>query len=668
MASPSLTLLGQVFISAILIATPLYILTYDNTDKTYLQQGIPNQKLQENFIKNVFQVNAKMEDFAKENKNYCLNGKDKKLLTPSQQHEEFVKGPCAPIIFLPGILGTQLHVVIDCEVMQSENPEAFSSCGWNTCSNWNILYKRPPKEFQVWIGSITSPAQIVSLSEKSKCFGNLINLSYNKQTNKFENQKGFYITWAGNTPETKSQSNCGVYAITNFINIPMINVATCVSGGYSRLVYTLEAMGYQSGLTFQAIPFDFRLTVQQSETQVIIPKAIDHMYKMTGKKSVILGYSLSTLHVVESMTSMPQQEKDEKVKTVLLIAPPLMGADKTLMNLLGGDPQYLVQLFGYNVGMNFFTQYNFVQACASSLDALPRNVFEKFKNDAWMKELIERIKYEKNKLSIDSLDKIPYDYILPNKDDVCIDSNIFTHRKGTEKCITGIYNQLEEYILKVDQKEIYATQKDIDEIISKYSIYDNEELMIKYKQSLESKGINNLINPQVPIAIIYGSYLEVEKQLIYNQNTKQFYNDSQTFYFPDKINKVQGDGTVPAFSSIIPGLKWAYEYENKIIKDAKPIKFIEFCSINKQSSTIYDGEDQNKEKVFNKNAYQGLTCECLEGSRQQQCNHSCLNTDKYMVKLIADAIKTNEKSKLKEIKFTDEELINIQQECPVLTK
>lgn len=72
--------------------------------------------------------------------------------------EAFEAGGCSPIVMLPGIFGSRIMAEIDCETMQRESPEVFSTCGWNSCSrSFNqierLLYglKIPKKEYSLWI-------------------------------------------------------------------------------------------------------------------------------------------------------------------------------------------------------------------------------------------------------------------------------------------------------------------------------------------------------------------------------------------------------------------------------------------------------------------------------------------------------------------------------------
>jgi len=91
---------------------------------------------------------------------------------------------------------------------------------------------------------------------------------------------------------------------------------------------------------------------------------------------------------------MSTADKDQKVLEFVAAGPPFLGAPKVLINMLGGDPDYLKKILGKEIGMNFYSQYKLISACSSSFDLLPRDIFSDFKNQEWTKEILNRIDYE----------------------------------------------------------------------------------------------------------------------------------------------------------------------------------------------------------------------------------------------------------------------------------
>lgn len=75
----------------------------------------------------------------------------------------------------------------------------------------------------------------------------------------------------------------------------------CALNDFGRLLDILKVMGYQSGLTLQAIPYDFRYGIQASSTPKLFPQVVKNLYYATGKKVVVIGHSLGTLHTLSGL-------------------------------------------------------------------------------------------------------------------------------------------------------------------------------------------------------------------------------------------------------------------------------------------------------------------------------------------------------------------------------
>jgi len=119
----------------------------------------------------------------------------------------------------------------------------------------------------------------------------------------------------------------------------------------------------------------------------VIPQAINHLFSLTAKKVVVLGHSLGNIQILNVLTKMAQTDKDQKVLEFIAAGPPFLGAPKVLINMLGGDPDYLKKVLGKEIGMNFYSQYKLISACSSSFDLLPRDIFSDFKGQNWTEEI-----------------------------------------------------------------------------------------------------------------------------------------------------------------------------------------------------------------------------------------------------------------------------------------
>lgn len=89
------------------------------------------------------------------------------------------------------------------------------------------------------------------------------------------------------------------------------------------------------------------------------------MHKINGKKSIIFGHSLGNLHILQALSNIKFEDKELKIQEIISISPPYAGSSKGLVSLLGGDKEYVHKIFGFDVGINFYTQYKFTESCPS---------------------------------------------------------------------------------------------------------------------------------------------------------------------------------------------------------------------------------------------------------------------------------------------------------------
>ena len=74
-----------------------------------------------------------------------------------------------------------------------------------------------------------------------------------------------------------------------------------------------------------------------------------------------------------------------------------------------------------------------------------------------------------------------------------------------------------------------------------------------YKYQIENDQILDFPNPELPITLVYSSYLETATAYLYQKNNSKLEFNSSNIHFHG------GDGTVPSISALFPGLKWAFE-------------------------------------------------------------------------------------------------------------
>lgn len=559
----------------------------------------------------------------KNEKNYCINYKSPENLTPDQQFEEFIQGPCSPIIIVPGMMGTSLMIEIECETLKKENPEIFSVCGWETCSDWLFWLSKPNNEYKLWITDFFSPLSFFSVSEKNhKCFNELIKINFNatSQTDetRYASPKGVRITWYGNTTGTKQYSECGSASMRDISGVFHFG---CDSEGFGKFFKSFENLGYQNGLSLQAIPYDFRKGVLYNDFGEIFKKALKLMRNLSGKKITVVAHSMGNNHVLHTLNQMLQSEKDEQIYKYIAIGPPLAGTMNALLASLSGfkEFQYL-NIFG----LDFEAQKSFLSS-PSMLECFPYDSFERFQNESWMKEIINRIEEEEKYSILNNSESFTYwnssnfglDW-FPSPFEKC--SNL---HKLNKNCSEYFINFLKEPIVKILKENFYAKKDDFLKLIKNFSLVGNDSLEI-YDEILKHK-LNNLENPNVETIIIFTSFYDTIKKITYKKNPREQTQMQQDFFWDEEISYGKGDGNVLTSSVLVPASKWIWEFKNKK-SNAKKIKIIEICS-------NFNNFEINEEDV-----YVGQKCSCLEDN-QENCKHSCLISENSVIYSIFNIVK-----------------------------
>jgi hypothetical protein len=184
--------------------------------------------------------------------------------------------------------------MIDCEKLYESSPNVFQTCQWTGCGAED---KRPEKEYQIWVSAPDSVMSILSPLERNKnCFAEFFsaNYDYTKQSPAYLPKPGVNFRTNGATPETrnKQDSDCAMDGIINLIpEIP--NPES--TGNFRGIRNRMELMGYESGLTMQAVPYDFRLNSGMDALGGAFSKIVKEMSEMVNKKVQIVAHSMGNL-------------------------------------------------------------------------------------------------------------------------------------------------------------------------------------------------------------------------------------------------------------------------------------------------------------------------------------------------------------------------------------
>lgn len=583
----------------------------------------------------------------------CSGRKDPEKMSKKEYLKAFGDGPCSPIILLPGTGGSNLNVIIDCPVLRTSDPELFSNCGWNACDGDEDLLTNPEnksvpqKEYLAWVPHIVSPLTIFTPTEKQKkCFAGLLTLAYDitSTTTKVKPIPGIDVRIVGATQETRSKKSwdCGMDGVQLIIkDIPEVPELGYYLHTHRKLLY----LGYISGLTAQALPYDWRMDNISDEVSRKYLPLIKEMYAMINKKIVLLSHSMGSFRTYALLNQMTQDDKDKYISQYIAAAPVLVGAPQVNKYFFCGSEEYH---FPLNLGIDFPTFKATLGNFTSMYQLLPNDYKLLNKGTDWMNKVEARIAYEKG----DSEDPV-FDW-MPKRDQVC-----YSKYPDRKYCISGLQRP-DNYGQLLGQDMTDANIKDL--------IIKNTFAGLKgdgYKTI--DDNFRYLPNINVPTTIFYSTRVPAEGGHNYKVDPTNFTKNNK--FCPKESFDILwefGDGTVPQHASTTPWIKWAYEFDQKKPL-AKPVKFVEVCSDINQRMTPYDTKNEKGEWIMTKNEYQGVKCNCKQGV-VKDCDHIGIIILAEFNEYLGTALQVNEKAAVsqKAQAMTEQQLQDYVNMCNML--
>ena len=554
----------------------------------------------------------------------CTNGKNPKHLSNLEYLTEFGKGPCAPVILIPGISGSVLVAEIDCPALKQADPKTFEKCGWKHCKSG---LGSPSKEYRVWIGDYASPMTLLSpLNINKACFRGLVHQNYTKTADgklQISAKTGVKISPLGRTPKTSSRkkSACGINGIQNLV--PSVD-KLIYPIYYSKISKRLKKIGYKAGLTMTGLPYDFRIGQGHDDFYEMLTHNLEELHKLTGKKVVTVAHSMGNSRTFNALWRMSQADKDRLIASHISIASALMGSPVAFYNVICATNAFHKFL---NLGLDFKTFKDSAGSFESLYELNPSRTYSLAKNEPWMKEINQRIAYDNGK----STNPGEIDF-LPTRDQTCYPNF------DAKQCRSGLadFRKFGTY----DGKEINTDN---------YRNFVNDHGMRRDFSGIWDLKNNNheatLPNPGVQVNFIYSSVVDTKVEYNFKKDPRTF-TDKNSFCSKNdvQITKYGGDGSLPTTSVVTPAYKWALDFKAEQ-PNAKPVKLVDICSTANEATSPYDSTDSEGVKHVTKNGYIGLPCSCKKG-KAKGCNHSNMLYLPEVSRFIHAALQTGETKEL----------------------
>ena len=236
-----------------------------------------------------------------------------------------------PVVLVPGFGGSGIDATIDGDTYPGRP--------------WWCAKKR--KSFHIWFNIFELLSQECQFEE--------LTLPYNATA------KSFAHTHPG---VTLTATDFGGTKGVDFLE-RVGNTAIGLTSYLSRMIKSLEGVGYKSGVDVHGAPYDFRLPPDEPVYLASLRSLIEDTYtKNGGKKVVLVAHSFGCINALELLYQMDADWKATYIDTFVPIAGPWIGTSKSLRAVLLGTD------FGVNfLGISILSR-RIIQGAAKTFPGL----------------------------------------------------------------------------------------------------------------------------------------------------------------------------------------------------------------------------------------------------------------------------------------------------------
>jgi hypothetical protein len=243
-----------------------------------------------------------------------------------------------------------------------------------------------------------------------------------------------------------------------------------------------------------------------------------------------------------------QEYKDKYIKLWVSAAPPLLGAMSALKSILGGNEDYF---FLKMMGLHFTGSYKSVGSFPSMFELSQRNMYKMYENEPWFKWIQGRLDYEKGKVPFEKSGML----FWPKIEEKCTPKSF---ENIPTSCVSGLSDLRLRPSVTVDNQKNKYFLNDPKNVIEDWPLH---KFSLDYIKMFHDSEFYKLKNPGVPTVILYSKSVKTVEQTHYTEKITDHTKDKK--FPPSEDVMGYGDGTVGTNSKLFPGIKWAYELENK---------------------------------------------------------------------------------------------------------
>ena len=475
----------------------------------------------------------------------------KEVSSYAEYLKAFQKGPCSPIIFAHGLMGSGLQVRVDCEtfkVAKESNDSAmkvFNSCPF-MCQGDSKFY-----ENTIWVTNKPFWEYVLNndfnfVWKNRECavllfqvHKRIVNKSFGfakgileTEGLKMENFEipGIQVRILGDTEQTRDLSKCGRTASTQFFGAePTV---------YEYVMENFETLGYVQGVTIQNLAYDFRKSATTNHSREKLKLSLKILKTFTGKRSMIFGHSYGNNVILNGLKTLSQEERDDYVEEYVAISSPFMGSFESLFFLLGNAGWIYFPVIKNKLGFSWISEQfdginpHFAKEVYPYVDGL----YETVPQPGQVRKVYDLVKAQ-----LGALQRLGFGQEF--LEDVLDDA-----KKTLEQELITKLNNFDPSVKKYYLKEL-------DDIIKKFSFSDFIKL---YYKQFDYEGLSISENPGVPSRIVLLREIPTSSKIT-------IFEDPMTSIKNGKFPKTEkffskGDQTVNLFSLALSPLMWISEY------------------------------------------------------------------------------------------------------------
>ena len=390
-----------------------------------------NLKEQANYFDNLDEINLGASFTAKDDENICLpsvNETSRILNTEygiennnPKEEVRFIVGKCHPVLLVPGIYSTRLQVRVNCKGLIQDDYEIFKNirfyCGSKVCENENAEYT----EYDLFISGFGSVFQLLKIdgqNQFSACLGYFLTF-YNTKNECAKDDdakddkyvcnysKHIKIGYYGSTEKTKTEGECGLFAIQNAVMTKMELVDILVNKEalllFKPIIEKLYKMGYSTGFSLAGLPNDYRRFVSTNGFSTnVFRYHIENLYKNTGKKVVIVAHSYGTLLVLSNLVKLEKDKPEllKMIKKFVAVCPPFAGSSQ-LIEYFFTEISMMKKSFEYfgikfEIDLDDFGKNMMINTLPMAIELRPQSIVSKIFKDEKYKELSDALRERMN--------------------------------------------------------------------------------------------------------------------------------------------------------------------------------------------------------------------------------------------------------------------------------